>query len=64
MAYDAHYFRDSVLNEVHFGWAGSVEEGEPHYYRVQGLSILVEYKNNGTATTPTRYGATSDRTSA
>lgn len=44
-AYDAHYSRESVLNEVHFGWAGSIEEGEPHYYRVQGLSILIEYNN-------------------
>ncbi|MFI6316211.1 DUF3500 domain-containing protein [Nonomuraea sp. NPDC050556] len=34
---------DSVLDEVHFAWAGSTGEGEPHYYRVQGPGILVEY---------------------
>lgn len=44
-AHDAHYARDSVLDEVHVGWAGSTDEGEPHYYRVQGSSILIEYNN-------------------
>jgi hypothetical protein len=28
-----------------FAWAGGVERGEPHYYRVQGGSFLVEYDN-------------------
>jgi hypothetical protein len=44
-AYEAHYARDSVLDDVHFGWAGSADEGEPHYYRVQGRRILIEYDN-------------------
>lgn len=44
-AYDAHYARDSVLDEVHFSWAGDINEGDPHYYRVQGSSILIEYNN-------------------
>lgn len=30
---------------MHFGWAGGVERGEPHYYRVQGASFLLEYAN-------------------
>ena len=30
---------------VHFGWAGGKERGEPHYYRVQGTSFLIEYDN-------------------
>lgn len=30
---------------VHFGWAGGKERGEPHYYRVQGKSFLIEYDN-------------------
>ena len=34
-AYDAHYASDTVLDRVHFGWAGSTDPGEPHYYRVQ-----------------------------
>ncbi|WP_369211408.1 DUF3500 domain-containing protein [Streptomyces flavofungini] len=44
-AHDAHYASNSVLDEVHVGWAGSTGEGEPHYYRVQGPSILLEYNN-------------------
>ncbi|MFI6012272.1 DUF3500 domain-containing protein [Streptomyces sp. NPDC051243] len=44
-AYDAHYARDSVLDEVHVGWAGGPEKGKSHYYRVQGPSILIEYNN-------------------
>jgi hypothetical protein len=31
--------------EVAFAWAGSMRRGEPHYYRIQGPSFLVEYDN-------------------
>ncbi|MFD4530246.1 DUF3500 domain-containing protein [Streptomyces sp. NPDC058470] len=44
-AYAAHYATESVLDEVHFGWAGSTDDGEPHYYRVQGPHVLIEYDN-------------------
>lgn len=30
---------------VHFAWAGSREKGQPHYYRVQGKTFLLEYDN-------------------
>jgi hypothetical protein len=30
---------------VAFAWAGSTRPGEPHYYRIQGPSFLVEYDN-------------------
>ncbi len=30
---------------VHFGWAGGMERGQPHYYRVQGKTFLIEYDN-------------------
>jgi hypothetical protein len=31
---------------VHFAWAGeSRERGQPHYYRVQGKTFLIEYDN-------------------
>jgi len=33
------------FGEVYFSWAGPVERGEPHYYRVQGESFLIEYDN-------------------
>lgn len=33
------------LDGLHFAWAGPVEEGEPHYYRLQGPHLIVEYDN-------------------
>lgn len=30
---------------LHFAWAGSAEPGQPHYYRLHGPSLLVEYDN-------------------
>jgi len=37
--------RHAGLDAIHFGWAGGVERGQPHYYRVQGPTFLVEYDN-------------------
>ncbi len=31
--------------ELSFAWAGGAEPGEPHYYRVQGTRVLMEYDN-------------------
>ena len=36
---------DAAVSTLHFVWAGSIERDEPHYYRVQGDSLLVEYDN-------------------
>jgi hypothetical protein len=36
---------DAALDAVHLAWAGSTEPGEPHYYRLQGPRLLVEYDN-------------------
>ena len=33
------------LNSIHFGWAGGLEAGQPHYYRIQSPSFLIEYDN-------------------
>jgi hypothetical protein len=33
------------LDGVHFGWAGPLTEGAPHYYRIHGPDLLVEYDN-------------------
>ena len=33
------------MDKVTFGWAGTLEVGGPHYYRVQGPSFLIEYDN-------------------
>ncbi len=32
-------------SEIRFAWAGGVERGERHYYRIQSPEILVEYDN-------------------
>lgn len=32
-------------DKVYFGWAGGIEKGDPHYYRVQGPTFLLEYDN-------------------
>lgn len=31
--------------ELHFAWAGGLERGQPHYYRVQGGHFVLEYDN-------------------
>jgi len=33
------------LDAVHFAWAGALELGRPHYYRVQGPGLVVELDN-------------------
>ena len=33
------------LNAVRFGWAGSHDVGQGHYYRIHGPSLFVEYDN-------------------
>jgi Protein of unknown function (DUF3500) len=35
----------SPENDLHFAWAGSFEPDRPHYYRVQGSRVLLEYEN-------------------
>ena len=32
-------------NHITFAWAGSIERGQKHYYRVQGPTFLIEYDN-------------------
>ena len=34
------------FNEIKFGWAGSLKSGEPHYYRIQGKTFLIELDNS------------------
>ncbi len=46
-------FADEVLAEIEaagmgkvlFAWLGGIEKGDPHYYRVQGPTFLLEYAN-------------------
>ena len=37
--------QDTGLDEIHFAWAGGLEVGDPHYYRIQGPSFVIEYDN-------------------
>jgi len=37
--------RIQASGPVFFAWAGGKERGEPHYYRVQGKTFLLEYDN-------------------
>jgi hypothetical protein len=37
--------RASGLGSIFFAWAGGFEKGQPHYYRIQGPSFLIEYDN-------------------
>jgi hypothetical protein len=39
------YADDAALDAVHFAWAGPTEPGAPHYYRLQGPRVLVEWDN-------------------
>jgi hypothetical protein len=36
---------DAALDAVHLAWAGPTGQGEPHYYRLQGPRLLIEYDN-------------------
>ena len=37
--------RSEELDEINFVWIGGTEKGNPHYFRVQGASFLIEYDN-------------------
>lgn len=37
--------RDAGYNALSFSWAGGLERGGPHYFRVQGPTFLIEYDN-------------------
>lgn len=39
------YDDDTELDAVHVAWAGPLEPGAPHYYRVQGPQLLLEWDN-------------------
>ena len=37
--------RTAGIDKLTFGWAGSLQNGEGHYYRIQGPMLLIEYDN-------------------
>ena len=36
---------EAGLNNISFAWAGPIEKGGKHYYRIQGPTFLIEYDN-------------------
>jgi hypothetical protein len=36
----------SGLDQIRFGWAGALEARQPHYYRLQGPTFLLEFDNS------------------
>ena len=38
-------YHGAVLDAVHVAWAGSLDPGQPHYYRIQGPDLLIEWDN-------------------
>jgi hypothetical protein len=41
----ADYADEAVLDAIHLVWAGPTDPGEPHYYRLQGPRLVIEYDN-------------------
>ena len=37
--------KESGFGEIHFAWVGKIAPGNPHYYRVQGPTFIMEYDN-------------------
>lgn len=37
--------REAGIELLHFAWAGSLEPGKAHYYRLHGPTLLIEYDN-------------------
>jgi hypothetical protein len=37
------------LERVHFAWAGAIDPARPHYYRLHGPTVLIEYDNTQNA---------------
>jgi hypothetical protein len=45
----AEGFRDKInqagIDKLYFAWAGSLQPGKGHYFRIQGPTLLIEYDN-------------------
>ncbi|MGH7349402.1 MAG: DUF3500 domain-containing protein, partial [Candidatus Rokuibacteriota bacterium] len=37
--------REAGLERIHFAWAGPLDPGRAHYYRLHGPTLLIEYDN-------------------
>jgi hypothetical protein len=41
--------REAGLPRLHFAWAGPLEPGHAHYYRIHGPTLLIEFDNTQNA---------------
>ena len=44
------YLDNIDIKQLYFSWFGGIEQGEPHYYRLEGPDFFFEYdlvQNNG-----------------
>jgi hypothetical protein len=37
---------EAGFERLHFAWAGATQSGQPHYYRIHGPTVLIEYDNS------------------
>ncbi|MBI3416438.1 MAG: DUF3500 domain-containing protein, partial [Verrucomicrobia bacterium] len=42
---DLEKIQTAGFGKILFAWAGGLEKGDPHYYRLQGPTFLMEYDN-------------------
>ncbi|MDB4766654.1 DUF3500 domain-containing protein [bacterium] len=42
---DRKKIEDAGVEKIYFAWAGFIQPGKPHYYRVQGPTFIFEYDN-------------------
>ena len=42
---DRKKIEEAGVEKIYFAWAGLIQPGKPHYYRVQGPSFIFEYDN-------------------
>ena len=42
---DLDEIEETGIEKIHFAWAGSLKPFEPHYYKIQGPTFLIEYDN-------------------
>ena len=62
---DMKLLRQAGEDKITFAWAGGIEVGQPHYYRIQGPTFLMEYDNTqNTTITSMRFGGTCKTTLA
>jgi hypothetical protein len=38
--------QEAGTERIHFAWAGALDAGRPHYYRLHGPTVLIEYDNS------------------